>query len=92
MFSIISCSHNLFRKSYGNLYFVILLLLVSIQCLEAVYDINRNNPSQVATLKCDKPLAEIFQTATQVCTILLQIRFFLFRFYCFALFTYFYTV
>lgn len=40
-------------------------LEVSIQCLEAVYDINRNDTSQAATLKSDKPLAEIFQTATQ---------------------------
>lgn len=38
---------------------------VSIQCLEAVYDINRNDPTQVETLKCDKPLGEIFETATQ---------------------------
>lgn len=38
---------------------------VSIQCLEAVYEINRNDPEQVETLKCDKPLEEIFETATQ---------------------------
>ena len=41
--------------------------LVSIQCLEAVYDINKNDPAQVEKLKCDKPLKEIFETATQVC-------------------------
>lgn len=40
-------------------------LEVSIQCLEAVYDINRNDTAQAATLKSDKPLAEIFETATQ---------------------------
>lgn len=38
---------------------------VSIQCLESVYEINRNDPMQVETLKCDKPLEEIFETATQ---------------------------
>lgn len=38
---------------------------VSIQCLESVYEINRNDPVQVETLKCDKPLEEIFETATQ---------------------------
>ena len=47
-------------------------LVVSIQCLEAVYGINRNDPSQTAALKSDKPLAEIFKNATQVCTQLLQ--------------------
>lgn len=40
-------------------------LEVSIQCLETVYDINKNDPAQVETLKCDKPLKEIFETATQ---------------------------
>lgn len=40
-------------------------LEVSIQCLEAVYGINRNDPSQTAALKSDKPLAEIFKNATQ---------------------------
>lgn len=38
---------------------------VSIQCLESVYEINRNDPVQIETLKCDKPLEEIFETATQ---------------------------
>ena len=47
-----------------NFFFI---LLVSIQCLESVYDINRNDPAQVETLKCDKPLEEIFETATKVC-------------------------
>ena len=45
---------------------VYFFLLVSIQCLEAVYDINRNDPSQVEKLKCDKSLEEIFENATQV--------------------------
>lgn len=44
-----------------------LFFLVSIQCLESVYEINRNDPVQIETLKCDKPLEEIFETATQVC-------------------------
>ena len=45
---------------------IFFFLLVSIQCLEAVYDINRNDPSQVEKLKCDKSLEEIFENATQV--------------------------
>lgn len=48
--------------------FFLSLLLVSIQCLEAVYNINRSDPSQVEKLKCDKPLEEIFKNATQVCS------------------------
>lgn len=49
---------------------------VSIQCLETVYDINKNDPAQVEMLKCDKPLKEIFETATQVCGSLTNIRYF----------------
>ena len=50
------------------------ILLVSIQCLESVYNINRNDPAQVETLKCDKPLEEIFETATQVCGSLMHFK------------------
>ena len=46
------------------------LSLVSIQCLESVYGIDRGDSSQVEKLKCDKPLEEIFESAVKVCVLL----------------------
>lgn len=44
--------------------------LVSIQCLESVYGIDRSDSSQVEKLKFDKPLEEIFESAVKVCVLL----------------------
>ena len=44
--------------------------LVSIQCLESVYGIDRGDSSQVEKLKFDKPLEEIFESAVKVCVLL----------------------
>lgn len=44
--------------------------LVSIQCLESVYGIDRGDSSQVEKLKFDKPLEEIFESAIKVCILL----------------------